>query len=108
MPTATAIDQPAHAFGLRLWGRRFALILDQQDIDVFIGLDVGKSDHHAVALDTTGKRLYDRTLPNDEAKLKQIQAERNKARLSFLLPRRLVCSPRIEVPERRVTGAMPA
>ena len=51
------------------------MILDQQDIDVFIGLDVGKSDHHAVALDTTGKRLYDRTLPNDEAKLKQILTE---------------------------------
>lgn len=50
-------------------------MLDQQDIDVFIGLDVGKSDHHAVALDAAGKRLYDRTLPNDEAKLKQILAD---------------------------------
>jgi transposase len=46
--------------------------MDQQDIEVFIGLDVGKSDHHAVALDRSGKRLYDRALPNDEAKLRQI------------------------------------
>ncbi|SNY66960.1 hypothetical protein SAMN05421748_1311, partial [Paractinoplanes atraurantiacus] len=26
---------------------------------VFLGLDVGKSDHHAVALDPAGKRLHD-------------------------------------------------
>jgi len=48
------------------------VILDQQDIDVFVGLDVGKSDHHAVALDRSGKRLYDRTLPNDETRLREI------------------------------------
>ncbi len=36
------------------------------DIDVFIGIDVGKSDHWATALTTAGKRLYDRPLPNDE------------------------------------------
>lgn len=27
------------------------------DVDVFIGLDVGKGEHHAVALDRAGKRL---------------------------------------------------
>jgi hypothetical protein len=48
------------------------VILDQQDVDVFIGLDVGKSDHHAVALDRSGKRLHDRALPNDEARLREI------------------------------------
>ena len=36
---------------------------------VFCGLDVGKSDHHACALDPSGKRLHDKPLPNDEAAL---------------------------------------
>ena len=36
---------------------------------VFCGLDVGKSEHHACALDRAGKRLYDKPLPNDEAAL---------------------------------------
>lgn len=49
-----------------------AVILDQQDIDVFIGLDVGKSGHHAVALNREGKRLFDKALPNDEARLREI------------------------------------
>jgi transposase len=41
---------------------------------VFVGLDVGKSDHHAVALDVDGKALLDRALPNDEARLRAILA----------------------------------
>lgn len=36
---------------------------------VFCGVDVGKSEHHACALDPGGKRVYDRALPNDEAAL---------------------------------------
>lgn len=36
---------------------------------VFCGVDVGKSDHHACALDPAGKRLYDKALPNDEGAL---------------------------------------
>lgn len=36
---------------------------------VFCGLDVGKSEHHACALDATGKRLHDKALPNDEEAL---------------------------------------
>lgn len=51
------------------------MIPEHQHIDVFFGLDVGKSDHHAVALDRSGKVLYDRGLPNDEAKLRAILAE---------------------------------
>lgn len=42
------------------------------DVDVFIGLDVGKGEHHAVALDRTGKRLFDKALPNDEARLRAV------------------------------------
>lgn len=41
-------------------------------VDVFIGVDVGKGQHHAVALDRTGKRLYNKALPNDEAKLRTL------------------------------------
>ncbi|QIM17234.1 IS110 family transposase [Leucobacter insecticola] len=39
------------------------------DVAVFIGLDVGKSEHHAVALTRDGKKLYDKPLPNTEAKI---------------------------------------
>lgn len=37
---------------------------------VFLGLDVGKGEHHAVGLDTAGKRLHDGPLPNSEPKMR--------------------------------------
>ena len=40
--------------------------------DVFCGVDVGKGVHHACALDPSGRRLYDRALPNDEAALRAV------------------------------------
>ena len=33
---------------------------DDVQIDVFVGVDVGKSDHHAVALDRSGGVILDR------------------------------------------------
>lgn len=39
---------------------------------VFCGIDVGKSEHHAVGLDTAGTRLYDKALPNDEVRLRAV------------------------------------
>ncbi|MFC7530197.1 IS110 family transposase [Actinoplanes sp. GCM10030250] len=39
---------------------------------VFLGLDVGKDGHHAVALDPGGKRLHDAALVNTEARLRQV------------------------------------
>ncbi len=51
------------------------MIPDHQHVDVFVGLDVSKCDHHAVALDRAGKVLYDRALPDDEAKLRAILAD---------------------------------
>jgi transposase len=39
---------------------------------VFVGLDVGKEGHHAVALSREGKRLHDATLPNTEAGLRKL------------------------------------
>jgi transposase len=40
------------------------------DYTVYLGLDVGKGEHHAVGLDSTGKRLHDAPLPNTEPKLR--------------------------------------
>jgi len=48
------------------------VIKGYESVDVFIGVDVGKSDHHAVALDKSGRKLLDKALPNDEAKLRAI------------------------------------
>ena len=45
-------------------------ILVDSEYRVFLGLDVGKSDHHAVGLDPTGRRLHDAPLPNSEPKLR--------------------------------------
>lgn len=39
---------------------------------VFCGIDVGKSEHHAVGLAVDGTRLYDKALPNDEARLRTV------------------------------------
>jgi transposase len=39
---------------------------------VFLGLDVGKGEHHACALDPSGKKLHDRPLPNDEQRLRTL------------------------------------
>ncbi|TFB47585.1 IS110 family transposase, partial [Cryobacterium tagatosivorans] len=41
-------------------------------LGVFIGVDVGKGEHHAVALDRAGKQLFDRALPNEEARLGEL------------------------------------
>jgi transposase len=55
-------------------------------VDVFIGVDVGKGQHHAVALDRNGKRLYNKALPNDEAKLRALIAElKTHGRLPFVV-----------------------
>ena len=41
---------------------------------VFLGLDVGKEEHHACGLDPDGNRVHDRPLPQDEAKLRELFA----------------------------------
>ncbi|MEH0057962.1 IS110 family transposase [Auritidibacter ignavus] len=40
--------------------------------DVILGLDVGKSAHDGCALTTTGEKLYDRELPQDETALRDV------------------------------------
>ena len=39
---------------------------------VIIGLDVGKSAHHACALDAAGNRVYDKPLTQDESELRDL------------------------------------
>lgn len=51
------------------------MIENHESMDVFIGLDVGKGDHHAAALDRNGKKLLDQSLPNDEGCLRLILQE---------------------------------
>lgn len=43
---------------------------DHLSIGVFVGVDVGKASHHAVALTTAGDKLLDEALPQDEARLR--------------------------------------
>ncbi len=47
---------------------RDSALSEQPQPAVFFGLDVGESDHHAVT--AAGKTVYDRALPNDEARLR--------------------------------------
>lgn len=41
-------------------------MMTPDDIDVWVDLDVGKSAHHAHALDHDGNTLYDKPLKQDE------------------------------------------
>lgn len=55
-------------------------------IDVFVGVDVGKADHHAVALDRDGLVLLDRSLPQREAALVELIEElRAHGRVLFVV-----------------------
>lgn len=48
------------------------MITNHDTIDVFIGIDVGKHDHHAVALARDGTQLLSKALPQNEAKLRAL------------------------------------
>lgn len=48
--------------------------VELESFALFIGLDVGKSEHHATALDRDGQKVFDKALPNDEAQLDQLLA----------------------------------
>lgn len=53
-------------------GDRMTESSDYESVQVFIGVDVGKDTHHAVAVNRSGKRLFDKALPNDENKLRSL------------------------------------
>lgn len=48
------------------------MIENYDSVDVFIGVDVGKGEHHVVALNRAGKVVLDKALPNDEAKMRAV------------------------------------
>jgi predicted NBD/HSP70 family sugar kinase len=48
------------------------MITNHAAIDVFIGIDVGKHNHHAVALDRDGEQVLSKALPQNETKLKAL------------------------------------
>ncbi|GAA1123508.1 IS110 family transposase [Arthrobacter flavus] len=43
-----------------------------EHFDVYCGLDVGKSEHHATALTPAGERIFDKPLPQDETRLRKL------------------------------------
>lgn len=81
------------------------------DVNVFIGLDVGKGEHHAVALDPTGKRLFDKALPNDETRLRAVLDQLAGHGLILLVvdqPATIGALPRCGRPGLRGAGRLPA
>ena len=46
--------------------------MNTEDIEVFIGIDVGKSEHWATALSQEGRKVLERALPNDEERLRAL------------------------------------
>jgi transposase len=47
-------------------------VIDINDIGVFLGLDVGKSNHHGHGLTPAGKKVFDKALPNGEPQLRAV------------------------------------
>src|SRR5687767_11659856 len=55
-------------------------------VDVFVGVDVGKAEHHAVALDSAGGVILIRSLPQDEGKLRElISGLKSRGRVLFVV-----------------------
>ncbi|GAA3352374.1 hypothetical protein GCM10017744_001060 [Streptomyces antimycoticus] len=47
-------------------------MIDTRDVAVFLGLDVGKGEHHATGMTPNGKQVVDKPLPNSEPKLRAV------------------------------------
>jgi transposase len=45
---------------------------DPREVAVYLGLDVGKGEHHAIGLTPAGKKVHDRALPNSEPRLRAL------------------------------------
>ena len=64
-------------------------IMGHDNVDLFIGVDVGEGEHHAVAINGTGTRLFDKALPNDESKLRAlIDSLKHHGALLFVVDQR--------------------
>ncbi|MFI8194124.1 IS110 family transposase [Streptomyces sp. NPDC085946] len=42
------------------------------EIDIYLGLDVGKGEHHGTALTPAGKKVFDKPMPNNESRLREL------------------------------------
>ncbi|WP_253195692.1 IS110 family transposase [Streptomyces sp. JHA26] len=51
------------------------VVNEDKTVDVYLGLDVGKGEHHATALTPAGKKAFDKPLPNTEPKLRELFAK---------------------------------
>lgn len=49
--------------------------MERRHYDIYCGIDVGKSVHHAIALTADGRRVLSRDLPQDEAMLRALFRE---------------------------------
>ena len=55
------------------------------DIDVWLGLDVGKESHHACALDHNGDRIHDKPLKQDETQIRNLLEQLSTRRKVLLI-----------------------
>src|SRR5690606_38522498 len=46
--------------------------MTRPDYAVFLGLDVGKEEHHATGLDQAGERVHDKPLPQSEGQISEL------------------------------------
>ncbi len=81
-------------------------IENYDQVDVFVGLDVGKGEHHAVALDRTGKKLYDRPLPNDEKRLRTVLSELQRGGVVLLIVDQPATIGALPIAVAQATGAL--
>ncbi|OAH12776.1 hypothetical protein STSP_38130 [Streptomyces jeddahensis] len=53
----------------------YRVVNEDETVDIYLGLDVGKGEHHATALTPAGKKAFDKPLPNTEPKLSELFAK---------------------------------
>lgn len=68
VPTGTLIGAVGRPGG----DDRRERVSDVSDIGAFLGLDVGKDEHHATAVMPAGKKAFDKRLANSEPKLREV------------------------------------
>lgn len=45
---------------------------EAHEVHIYLGLDVGKGEHHGTALTPAGKKVFDKPLPNSEPRLREL------------------------------------
>ena len=77
-------------------------------VDLFVGVDVGKGHHHAVALDRRGKRLYKKALPTMRPSCPPSLPDSRRTASSCSSSISLPPSARCSVPVARAEGVLVA